>query len=95
MMSNSEAARGRDAIAKWHGGMLSQMPMKDFSLKTDDVVLGGDLAVETGRYEMTLQPRGGSEVKDKGKYVVVWKRQADGSWKILRDIANSDQPAKT
>jgi uncharacterized protein (TIGR02246 family) len=95
MMSNSEAARGRNAIAKWHGGMLSQMPMKEFSLRTDDVVLGGDLAVETGRYEMTLQPRGGSEVKDKGKYVVVWKRQADGSWKILRDIANSDLPAKT
>jgi ketosteroid isomerase-like protein len=41
---------------------------------------------------MTVQPRGGREIKDKGKFVVVWKRQADGSWKIVRDVYNSDVP---
>jgi uncharacterized protein (TIGR02246 family) len=94
MMSNTEAWRGRDALRNGWAGMLSQGTLKDFSLRTDDVDVGGDLIVETGRYEMTLQPKTGKEIKDKGKYVVVWKRQPDGSLKIFRDVGNSDLPAK-
>jgi uncharacterized protein (TIGR02246 family) len=92
MAPGTEAWRGRDAIRKGFGGMATGMTTKEFSLKTDDVTLGGDLAVETGSYEMTVEPKGGKEMKDKGKYVVVWKRQADGSWKIIRDIFNADAP---
>jgi uncharacterized protein (TIGR02246 family) len=92
MMGNMEAWRGRDAVRKGFAGMVAQMPVKDFSFKTEDVMVGGDLAVETGTFEGTFQPKGGKEMKDKGKYVVVWKRQADGSWKIVRDVANSDAP---
>jgi uncharacterized protein (TIGR02246 family) len=92
MAPGAEAWRGRDAIRKGFTGMMTAMPAKEFSLKTDDITVGGELAVETGSYEMTVQPKGGKEMKDKGKYVVVWKRQADGSWKIIRDIFNSDAP---
>jgi ketosteroid isomerase-like protein len=70
------------------------MSFKDGSAKTEDVMVSGDLAVETGTFAWTLQPKSGAEVKDKGKYLTVWKRQADGSWKIVRDIDNSDLPAK-
>jgi uncharacterized protein (TIGR02246 family) len=90
MAPGAESWRGREAVRKGFAGMATQMPVKEFSLKTDDVMVGGDLAVETGAYEMTMQPKTGREVKDKGKYVVVWKRQADGSWKIVRDVFNSD-----
>jgi uncharacterized protein (TIGR02246 family) len=92
MAPGTEAWRGRDAVRKGFTGMIAAAPTKEFTLKVDDVAVGGDLAVETGTYEMTVQPRGGKEMKDKGKYVVVWKRQADGSWKIVRDIFNSDSP---
>jgi ketosteroid isomerase-like protein len=47
----------------------------------------GDLAVEEGRYEL----RAGNQVVDTGKYVVVHRRQSDGSWKYGIDIWNSDQ----
>jgi ketosteroid isomerase-like protein len=33
-------------------------------------------------------------VADRGKYLAVWKKQADGSWKIEADMWNSDLPAK-
>jgi uncharacterized protein (TIGR02246 family) len=92
MSPGTESWRGREAVRKGFAGMAAQMPVKEMSLKTEDVTVGGDLAVETGTYEMTMQPTTGREVKDKGKYVVVWKRQADGSWKIVRDIFNSDVP---
>jgi ketosteroid isomerase-like protein len=93
MMSNTEAWRGRDAIVKGWTGAIPQMGLKDAKFTTDDVDVAGDLVVETGRYEMTFQPKGATkEMKDKGKYVVVWKRQPDGSLKIYRDIGNSDLP---
>ena len=92
MAPGAERWRGKDAIRKGFAGMSTATPVREFNLKTDDVVVGGDLAVETGTYEMTMQPRTGSEIKDKGKYLVVWKRQSDGSWKIIRDVFNSDVP---
>jgi ketosteroid isomerase-like protein len=40
---------------------------------------------------MTLTPPGApGPVNDRGKYMVVWKRQADGSWKIHRDMFNTN-----
>jgi uncharacterized protein (TIGR02246 family) len=92
MAPGTEAWRGREAVRKGFAGMTVAAPVKQFSLKTDDVIVAGDLAVESGTYEMTVQPRGGREAKDKGKYVVVWRRQGDGSWKIVRDAFNSDMP---
>ncbi len=62
-------------------------------LATSDVHVSGDLAVETGHYVLTLQPDlKTGPVTDSGKYVVVWKKQADGSWKIFRDAPSTDLP---
>ena len=52
-----------------------------------DVSASGDLGSTAGTYEMTM---GG--VTDKGKYVTTWKKQPDGTWKIVADIFNSDAP---
>ena len=48
----------------------------------------GDVAVEEGEYTI----RAGGEVVDHGKYVVVHRRQDDGSWKFGLDIWNSSKP---
>ena len=45
----------------------------------------GDIGYTTGTYQATQG--GGSE---KGKYVTVWKKQADGQWKVVEDIFNAD-----
>jgi ketosteroid isomerase-like protein len=29
-------------------------------------------------------------VSEKGKYVCMWKKQKDGTWKAIHDIWNSD-----
>jgi len=94
MMANEEAWRGRDGLDKGFSGFLSQVSFKDGAATTGDVMVAGDLAVETGTFVWTLQPKSGPEIKDRGKYLTVWKRQTDGSWKIVRDINNTDLPAK-
>jgi ketosteroid isomerase-like protein len=32
------------------------------------------------------------ETTDKGKYVTIWRKQPDGSWKVVEDMFNSDIP---
>ena len=57
-----------------------------------ELARSGDLAFAQGTYEMTMTGPQGSPVTDRGKYVDVWKKQADGAWKVVADIFNSDMP---
>ena len=93
MMPNSEAWKGRAAIEAGAKAMLAAVAISNLKFTTEDVMLGGDLAVETGSNEMTITPKKGKPIVDKGKYVTTWKKQADGSWKVLRDVSNSNMPA--
>ena len=34
----------------------------------------------------------GTPMGDFGKYATIWKKQPDGSWKVVLDIVNSDVP---
>lgn len=89
----SDMIQGRQGIeAFWNGGL--QTGIKDIVLTTVDVFGSGDLAYETGKYSVTIQPEGQEPVEQKGKYVVVWKKSADGTWKLHVDIWNSSMPAQ-
>jgi ketosteroid isomerase-like protein len=84
MPPNSQPVKGNDIAGLWGGAI--RMGVKDFNLDITDISGGGDLYAETGNYEMF-----GADNKslDKGKYVVVWKKD-NGNWKIYRDIWNSN-----
>ena len=58
-----------------------------------DVARSGDLAYVTGTYEMHETDASGKPKTDKGKYLEVWKKQADGSWKCVADMFSTDLPA--
>jgi len=92
MMEGTPAWHGRSEIAKHIIAAFKPMKGADVKLTTSQVDIGGDYAIETGTYETTVSPPGGKPMTEKGKYVTVWKKQADGSWKIYRDVGNSDAP---
>ena len=94
MMTGMPAMAGRDNIHNGMIGMLSAVAIKNPKFTTLDVTVSGDLAVEHGTYELTVVPKGGKPAPDKGHYLTVWKKQPDGSWKIVRDISSSEMPAK-
>jgi len=84
---DSEMARGRPAIeALWKGARDSGI--KAVTLNTIDVQSAGNLAVESGTATLKVQPPNQPEQSQNVKYVVVWKRQKDGTWKLFRDIWN-------
>ncbi|HYV85119.1 MAG TPA: DUF4440 domain-containing protein [Patescibacteria group bacterium] len=57
-----------------------------------DVAASGDLGWTTGSYEMTRVDETGAPHVRRGKYVTIWRRQADGSWKAVLDGGNPDTP---
>ena len=88
MPPNSKMIKGRKAIEEfWKGAM--GMGVRSIQLDTLDVQSGTDLAYEIGNATMIIQPQGGKAATDTVKYVVVWKRQPDGSCKLAADIWNS------
>ena len=88
---NMPALEGAPAIKQAFTGFFSAMTVADMSLTTHDIIIAGNKAIERGSYAMRLKPKnGGAEIADRGKYVTTWERQPDGSWKIIRDITNTD-----
>jgi uncharacterized protein (TIGR02246 family) len=78
---------GREIEAYWQG--MLDLGITGARLETVDLLERDDVAVEEGRYEI----HAGTDVIDEGKYVVVHRRQPDGSWRIGLDVFNSDRPA--
>jgi ketosteroid isomerase-like protein len=84
---DAEMARGRAAIgALWQA--LRDAGGRSFTLTTVDLQSSGELVVEVGTAVTRIEPPGGAERSRSIKYVVVWKRQLDGSFKLFRDIWN-------
>jgi len=86
---NQAAVTTKDGIRSLWKGFLDSLT--DISWKTTRVTMAksGDMGYLIGIYEMTLK----DGTKDKGKYCEVWKKQADGKWKVSADMFSSDLPA--
>jgi uncharacterized protein (TIGR02246 family) len=55
---------------------------------------GGDMVYLQGTYSMTMtNPKTKKPMTDKGKYLTIYTKQADGSWKAEADTFNSDSPS--
>jgi uncharacterized protein (TIGR02246 family) len=96
MLENSPDFHGKAAIREAVGALM-QDPHFALSFAADSVVVArsGDLAYETGTYALTLSDPKKKPSTQKGHYVVVWQKQADGSWRAVRDAPVSDPPAES
>jgi len=82
---------GRAAIQAAQQRMI-EGGVQALDLAVTDVIEAGDFAIEIGHTTLTIQPAGAKSMIDKGKSVVVWRRQKDGALKIAVDTFNSDAP---
>lgn len=77
--------KGRAAIQQLFSEIYQNPHATDALVETDQVILDGNTAVEYGHYTFTYPPKDGQPQVDGGKYVVIWRKQSDGSWRILMD----------
>src|SRR6266487_3362383 len=91
---NAAAATTRAAIRKvWQDLLASPGLAISWKATKVEVAKSGDIGFVSGTYELTMNDASGKPVPDRGKYVEVWEKQADGKWKCGADIWNSDLPA--
>ena len=94
MLPNIPTLTGKEAIRNlWRSMLDSPTFTGGWKATKVEVARSGDLAYISGDYEFTEQDEGGKPITDKGKYVAVWRKQSDGSWRCVADMFNSDLPA--
>lgn len=82
--AGTDAISGKENIAAfWQS--LFDMGITQAELEAVEVDDHDDTAIEVGRYTLSDAD---DELVDRGKYVVVWKREG-GEWKLHRDIWNT------
>lgn len=94
LLPNEPIIMGREKAKEAITAMLADPNFGvSFTPTRVDASKGGDLVYTVGSYSMTMSdPKEKKPVTDKGKYVTVYKKQADGSWKAVADMFNSDMP---
>ena len=96
MPPNAPAATTKEAIrSAWKEMLTSPGAAISWKATKVEVAKAGDFAYVSGTYEETMTDASGKPVKDRGKYVEIFKKQADGTWKVVADIWNSDFPVPT
>lgn len=92
---NAPIATGKEAIrGVWSQLLASPGLALTWQMVKVEVSRAGDLAYAQGTYELTTNGPKGQPVTDRGKWVSVLKKRPDGTWQVVADIFNSDQPLK-
>ena len=88
---NAPTLFGREEIAGALRSSMDEVRWQQVDVTVDEVVSDGDLAFARGTCIL------GGDVKETGqpltfpgKFLTVFMRQPDGSWKIFRDVYNFD-----
>ncbi len=93
---NTPAMTEKDAVREWASEMMAS-PGFDVNWQPTkaEISRSGELGYTLGTYELTIHDPGGKPVTDRGKYVTIWKKQPDDTWKVVADVFNSDLPLPT
>jgi len=97
MPPHAEPLVGRDAVRGFWSQAVTWGTWR-FTLEVQDVVVSGAVAVERGRYVVDFEagaaaPPGMGSTTDRGNYLVMWRRDDDGRWRIVWDAPVSTVPA--
>jgi uncharacterized protein (TIGR02246 family) len=91
MPDRAALIKGKENMRKgWEQMLATPGPGLTFATAGVEVARSGDIAYEYGTYDFVTKDKKGRTHDEKGKYLVGWKKQADGAWKVAVDIDNPD-----
>lgn len=81
--------RGKDKLREFYGRMFADPNLViDWKPVLAEAAASGDLGMTIGEAEFRTKDKEGKPVSRPGKYLTVWKKQKDGSWKVIADLGN-------
>lgn len=84
--------RGREAMRSW----LETFPaIAHFAITADEIIGCEDTAFVRGTYAIAFGQDDGSAVTDRGNYLGLVRKQSDGAWRWVSDMASSELPLPT
>lgn len=94
MVPGTPSTSGKNAISASLKGMVADPALTlKFQSSKVEVAKSGDVAYTQGTYTMTMtDPQTHQVVNDHGSYVTTYRKQLDGTWKAVADIATSEVP---
>jgi ketosteroid isomerase-like protein len=85
-------SKGKAAIKEQYRRMMGMgLKFTKVDFTTTDVQVSGEYAYELGTYTMTFEMPPMGQMSDEGKYVTVYQRGSDGSWKIKVETWNTNK----
>lgn len=83
---------GRDAIGELMADLDDPASSLTWEPLRADIAGSGDLGWTTGRFVSETTLPDGTTRRGEGRYVSIWRKQADGSWKVVMDLGNPTSP---
>ena len=93
---SSELLMGRSSIARfWQAGIDAGVDSIELQALDLEIEPTGETACEIGRYALRLTSPSGTGVVDRGRYLLVYRHEADGAWRRAAETFNpGDVPTR-
>ncbi|MCY3750193.1 MAG: nuclear transport factor 2 family protein [Gammaproteobacteria bacterium] len=96
MHNTLPALEGKQALRRFAETVHGMFNIEQLDVTVDSVITEGDWALTRGDFIARFVPRG-EDVENRpgprqGKYILLWERQTDGTWKVILDMGNSNSP---
>jgi ketosteroid isomerase-like protein len=94
--ADQPVVQGKQAMAERWSRLLNDPAMAiEWKPQVARVASSGDFGYTIGSYRVTRSDAQGQRVVSTGKYVTIWQKQADGSWKVVHDSGVADTSPQT
>jgi ketosteroid isomerase-like protein len=93
MSPNDTTVYGKAEWKAWWEEYFQDFRIVALTEPDRDLTISGDFATEVSGYMLAIVPvKGGTRIRDDGRFLTIWKRQPDGSWKMWQTMWNSVKP---
>lgn len=80
------AIEGRSAFLDAARGLT----ISSMEIAADSTLGAGDFAATLGRANWVAGPKGSDAPPQRRRFLMVWRREPDGRWRIARELLNED-----
>jgi ketosteroid isomerase-like protein len=92
--NGADMFRGKESIANTMGFLDDKNNHLTWTPVYADMAASGDLGYTYGTFEFRSKDKDGKPTVEYGKYASIWKKQKDGSWKVVMDMGNASPVPK-